>query len=129
MYGRDDVVRRLACAQPRGVVLAGDSGTGKSTVLSAAQACAGTAGIVAPAPVTIRTSPAALQLALLDAGGRRDPGVRPRPDHERGPAAGGPDQRRRRQRCHGRDRRVGVGTTGGRLLQVVDLPEDLPEVS
>jgi hypothetical protein len=67
MYGREREVEQLACAQPRAVVLAGDPGVGKSVVLAAGQARADAAGAIAPAPVTIRRSPAALQLALLDA--------------------------------------------------------------
>ena len=67
MYGREREVEQLACAQPRAVVLAGDPGVGKSEVLGAGQARADAAGAIAPAPVTIRRSPAALQLALLDA--------------------------------------------------------------
>jgi hypothetical protein len=67
MYGREQTVEQLAHAQPRAVVLAGDPGVGKSVVLTAAQARAEADSAVAPAPVTIRRSPAALQLALLDA--------------------------------------------------------------
>ena len=67
MYGRERAVEQLACSQPRAIVLAGDPGVGKSLVLAAGQARAGTAGAVAPAPVTIRRSPAALQITLLDA--------------------------------------------------------------
>lgn len=67
MYGRERAVEQLACGQPGGVVLAGDPGVGKSLVLAAGQARADAAGAVAPAPVTIRRSPAALQIALLDA--------------------------------------------------------------
>ena len=66
MYGRERAVEQLACAQPCALVLTGDPGVGKSVVLAAAQGRADAASAVAPAPVTIRTSPAALQLALLD---------------------------------------------------------------
>jgi hypothetical protein len=67
MYGREREVEQLACSQPPGVVVAGDPGVGKSVVLAAGQARAAAAGAVAPAPVLIRRSPAALQIALLDA--------------------------------------------------------------
>jgi len=67
MYGRERTVEQLACGQPRAAVLAGDPGVGKSLVLAAGQARADTAGAVAPTPVAIKRSPAALQIALLDA--------------------------------------------------------------
>ena len=67
MYGREREVEQLAYAEPSAVVLAGDPGVGKSLVLAAGQARADATGAVAPAPVTIKCSPAALQIALLDA--------------------------------------------------------------
>ena len=66
VYGREREVEQLAYARPGAVVLAGDPGVGKSVVLAAAQVRAESDGAVAPAPVTIRRSPAALQIALLD---------------------------------------------------------------
>jgi hypothetical protein len=67
VYGRERTVEQLARARLRALVLAGDPGVGKSEVLAAAQVRAAAGGAVAPTPVTIRRSPAALQIALLDA--------------------------------------------------------------
>jgi hypothetical protein len=67
MYGREQEVERLVDARSRIVMLAGDPGVGKSQVLTAAQACANIVGAVADPSVTVRRSPAALQIALLEA--------------------------------------------------------------
>jgi hypothetical protein len=68
LYGQDDVLRRLALASGRArvVLLTGDSGVGKSTVLGAAQADDSERGIVAPSPTRLDRAGGALQRGLLD---------------------------------------------------------------
>jgi hypothetical protein len=62
--GREQDIRDLVARPERVVLLAGDTGVGKSEVLGAAQDQSGTA--LAPAPVSLRSAPGALQRGLLE---------------------------------------------------------------
>jgi hypothetical protein len=64
LVGRDQDVRDLVARTAKVVVLAGDSGVGKSEVLRAAQEDSG--DVLAPAPVSLRRAPGALQRGLLE---------------------------------------------------------------
>ena len=64
LFGRDDVVQRLAASRARLTVLSGDSGIGKSEVLRAAQVA--TADAIAPSPRSLPSSGGVLQRILLD---------------------------------------------------------------
>ena len=68
LYGRDDLLDQLAFAlSPAPVVLlTGDPGVGKSSVLDAAQAYDGRRGIVAPVPTRLAYAGGALQRGLLE---------------------------------------------------------------
>ncbi|HEV7401035.1 MAG TPA: AAA family ATPase [Solirubrobacterales bacterium] len=65
LFGRDALVTRLARSQAPVTLLTGDSGMGKSSVLSATQRASGTSAI-APAPRTLARGGAVLQNALLE---------------------------------------------------------------
>jgi hypothetical protein len=64
LFGRTDVVRRLAASRAPLTVLSGDSGLGKSEVLRAAQIL--TEDAIAPEPRTLPSSGGVLQRVLLD---------------------------------------------------------------
>jgi hypothetical protein len=64
LAGRDQDIRELVARPAKVVLLAGDSGVGKSEVLRAAQGDSGTA--LAPAPVSLRSAPGSLQRGLLE---------------------------------------------------------------
>jgi len=64
LFGRDDVVQRLAASRARLTVLSGDSGIGKSEVLRAAQVA--TTDAIAPSPRSLPSSGGVLQRILLD---------------------------------------------------------------
>jgi hypothetical protein len=63
LYGREDLVERVARARAPVLVVTGDSGVGKSEVLRSAQARSGAA--IAPTPVALDGSPGNLQRAVF----------------------------------------------------------------
>lgn len=64
LIGRDRDISELVARQARVVLLAGDSGVGKSEILRAVQGVSGVA--LAPPPVSLRSAPGALQRGLLE---------------------------------------------------------------
>lgn len=68
LYGRTDLLDQLALASNRGavVLLTGDSGVGKSSVLDAAQDNDRRRGVIAPVPTRLTHAGGALQRGLLD---------------------------------------------------------------
>ncbi len=64
LVGRDEEVRELIRHPAKVVVLAGDSGVGKSEVLRISQDQSTLA--LAPPPIALRHAPGALQLGLLE---------------------------------------------------------------
>lgn len=65
IYGRDELIDRLARSRAPVTVLSGDSAVGKSTVLAAAQEAS--VGAVSPSPRTVARAGGILQRALLEA--------------------------------------------------------------
>jgi hypothetical protein len=65
LFGRDNEVGALARSPAKVTMLVGDSGVGKTEVLTEAQAENDVA--LAPAPIPVRNAPGALQRALLEA--------------------------------------------------------------
>jgi len=65
IYGRDELIDRLARSRAPVTVLSGDSAVGKSTVLAAAQEAS--VGTVSPSPRTVARAGGILQRALLEA--------------------------------------------------------------
>ena len=65
LYGRGDLLRQISASSSGVVLLVGDSGTGKSSLLRQVQLDSKDA--LAPMPVRVNSAPGSLQLALLEA--------------------------------------------------------------